>query len=179
MTDHEGVAFAVTGKTRNVQIASVTIDPNRMFSREGAERSIRSLSPSLDPEKLIAALNFLDHEREKLLRKLTPPKGSRLFALHNNRDYSLNDELSSSDQTSIKQPARPRHFFLCTDSRDFDILKQSPFNVVLQTKPDPDNGSLSRLAARRGLRYTNPECCAIGEYEAQQERLRWLDDHRA
>jgi hypothetical protein len=47
---------------------------------------------------------------------------------------------------------------------------------VLQSKPDPDDGSLSRLAARRGFRYINLEC-AIGAYEAQQERVRWLDEH--
>ena len=88
----------------------------------------------------------------------------------------MQDELASSDQTSIKQPAQPRNFYLCTDPKDYDLLKQSPFNVVLQSKPDPDDGSLSRLAARRGFRYINLEC-AIGEYEAQLERVRWLDDH--
>ena len=175
MNDHHGEAYIVTGKTRNVQIAGMTIDPNRMFSREGAELSLRSLNPGFDIEKLIAALDFLDDHREALLRRLTPPKGSRLFALHNNRDYSVNDELSSSDRTSINQPDQPRNFFLCTDPKDFEILSTSPYNVVLQTKPDPDDGSLSRLAARRGFRYINLEC-AIGLYEAQMERVRWLDD---
>jgi len=178
MHDHEGVAYIVTGKDRNVEIRSAKIDPNRMFSQEGAERSLHSLNPNIDPEQLIAALDYLDGEREKLLKHLIPPKGSRLFALHNNRDYSVQDELASSDQTSIKQPAQPRNFFLCTDPKDYEVLKQSPFNVVLQSKPDPDDGSLSRLAARRGFRYINLEC-AIGEYEAQLERVRWLDDRLA
>lgn len=176
MYDHDGIAYVVTSPTREVEIQGSKIDPNRMFSREGAERSLKSLNPSIDPEKLIAALNFLDREREKLLKRLVPQKGSRLFAMHNNRDYSVNDELAASDQTSIKQPSLPRNFFLCTDPKDFEILKQSPYNVVLQTKPDPDDGSLSRLAARRGFRYINLEC-AIGEYEAQLERVHWLDDH--
>jgi hypothetical protein len=86
------------------------------------------------------------------------------------------DEIADSDRTSLKQPERPREFFLCTDPRDFDILSKSPFNVVLQTKSEPDDGSLSRLAARRGFRYINLEC-AIGSYEDQMQRLRWLDDH--
>ena len=55
------------------------------------------------------------------------------------------------------------------------MLKDSPFNVVLQSSPDPDDGSLSRLAARRGFRYLNVEC-SVADYEAQQERLRWIDD---
>lgn len=176
MYDHEGVAYVASGKERAIELEGAKLDPNRLFSREGAERNLRSLNPGIDVEKVIDILDFLDREREKLLREIVPKKGSRLFALHNNRDYSVQDEVAASDQISIKQPALPRHFFLCTKLSDFEVLKQSPYNVVLQSKPDPDDGSLSRLAARQGFRYINLEC-AIGEYEAQQERVRWLDDH--
>jgi hypothetical protein len=47
---------------------------------------------------------------------------------------------------------------------------------VLQTKPDPDDGSLSRLAARRGFRYINLEC-AIADERGQMERTLWLEAH--
>jgi hypothetical protein len=176
MSDHEGVAYIVTGKERNVEIDGLKIDPNRMFSREGAERSLRNLNSGVDVEKVIGVLDFLDKERGKLLKQLIPAHRSRLFALHNNRDYSVKDELAASDQTSIRQPDLPRNFFLCTNPGDFQVLKESPYNVVLQTKPEPDDGSLSRLAARRGFRYINLEC-ALGDYEGQLQRVRWLDDH--
>jgi hypothetical protein len=176
MNDHAGVAYIVTGSERNIRIHGVKIDPNRLFSRVGAEFSIRNLNPGIDVERLIDTLDFLDRERGKLLQHLIPAKGSRLFALHNNRDYSVEDELASSNKTSIKQPAQPRNFFLCTDPKDYEILSQSPFNVVLQTDPDPDDGSLSRLSARRRFRYINLEC-AIGAYDAQRERVEWLDQH--
>ena len=177
MADHEGVAFIVTSKTREVMINGVKIDANRMFSRVGAALSINRLTPGLDGQKVAATLDFLDdkHQREFFLKELLPQKGSRLVALHNNRDYSVNDEIAASDQTSIPQPKLPGFFFLCTDAKDYALLKQSPYNVVLQSKPDPDDGSLSRLAARRGFRYINLEC-PVGEYEGQQERLRWMDD---
>lgn len=175
MYDHDGIAFVVTSKTREVEINGVKIDPNRMFSRTGAEQSIRGLTPGIDSAKAAGTLDFLDRQREAFLKELLPQKGSRLVALHNNRDYSVNNEIAASDATSIKEPHLPQHFFLCTNAKDYEVLKQSPYNVVLQTKPDPDDGSLSRLAAKRGVRYINLEC-AIGEYEAQQERLRWLDD---
>ncbi|MES1262349.1 MAG: hypothetical protein ABUS49_11490 [Acidobacteriota bacterium] len=175
MFDHEGVAYIVTGSDRNVDVHGVKIDPNRMFSRVGAERSILSLNPGVAPDRVTAALDYLDKERGKALRRLIPPKGSRLFALHNNRDYSVQDEIAASDQTSIKQPDTPRDFFLCTSPADYDVLKQSPFNVVLQTRPEPDDGSLSRLAARRGFRYINLEC-ALGDYEGQRQRVQWLED---
>lgn len=175
MYDHYGIAYLVTNSGRNVEIEGAAIDPNRMFSRAGAQKSIESLNPAIDAPKRDQALRFLDRERGRLLKRLTPGAGSRLFALHNNRDYSVNNELAASDRTSLRQPDRPREFFLCTDPRDFEILSKSPFNVVLQTKSEPDDGSLSRLAARRGFRYINLEC-AIGSYEDQMERVRWLED---
>src|SRR3954468_7460674 len=100
MRDHDGVAWIVTGKERNVAVMGLKIDPNRMFSRVGAERSIRNLNPGASPDTLLA---FLDRERPRLLEKLAPGTGSRLFALHNNRDYSVNDEVAASDETSIKE----------------------------------------------------------------------------
>ncbi len=178
--DHDGaaygVAYIVTGKERTVEIRGLRVDPNRLFSRAGADFSIRGLNPGVDVERLIDVLDYLDRGRGTLLKHLTPGKGSRLFALHNNRDYSVQDELAASNDTSIKQPAQPRNFFLCTDREDFGILKQSPYNVVLQSEPNPDDGSLSRLAALRGFRYINLEC-AVGEYDAQMERVRWADEH--
>jgi hypothetical protein len=176
MRDHNGIAYVVTGKERTVEIQGLKIDPNRLFTREGADFSIRNLNPGVDVERLVGVLDYLDRERGNLIRHLMPGKGSRLFALHNNRDYSVRDELAASNQTSIKQPDQPRDFFLCTNPKDFEILRQSPYNVVLQTDPYPDDGSLSRLAARRGFRYINLEC-AIGEYDAQMERVKWLDAH--
>src|SRR5580704_10452967 len=35
MFDHDGIAYLVTGKDRDVEIHDAKIDPNRMFSREG------------------------------------------------------------------------------------------------------------------------------------------------
>jgi hypothetical protein len=177
MRDHDGIAYVVTGQTRNVEIEGLWIDPNRLWSRVGAERSIRAQNPPATGDaQIVQALDYIDRHREAALRRLTPPPGSRLFAMHNNRDYSVNDELAASDQTSIRQPDLPRNFFLCTAAADFERLKQSPYNVVLQTKAEPDDGSLSRLAARRGFRYINLEC-AIGDYAGQLERIRWLEEH--
>jgi hypothetical protein len=175
MFDHEGVAFIVQGTRRNVEVAGLKIDPNRMFSRVGAEKSLLRLNPGAAAVQVEAALGYLDSERRKTLRQLIPPKGSRLFALHNNRGYTVQDEIAASDEISLKQPDLPGNFFLCTSPADFAILKKSPFNVLLQSKPDPDDGSLSRLAARQGFRYINLEC-TLGDYEGQLQRVRWLED---
>lgn len=176
LSDHPGIGYSVTNTKRNVEIQGLKIDPNRFFSRIGAEKSLRNLNPDADAAKISAVLDFLDRDRPRLLARLIPPAGGRMFALHNNRDYSVQDELAASDQTSIRQPDLPRDFFLCTRPEDYKILKESPYNVVLQTQAEPDDGSLSRLFARRGLRYINLEC-AIGAYDAQMERVRWLEAH--
>jgi len=175
---HAGTAYFSGASARNVAMLGGMVDPNRIFSRVGAERSLRSLNPSWTTEQLTQALALLDHEREKLIHRLTPPKGGLLVVLHNNSGgYNVNDELTDSDRTSIKQPARSHEFFLCTDERDYEMLATSPYNVVLQNKkPTMDDGSLSRLAAARGFRYVNLET-TLGYYEAQLGRLDWLDRH--
>lgn len=171
-----GTALMVTGNTRHVQVRGLTLDPNRMYSKAGADASLRSLNPHIPDVRINEVSAWLDHHREKLLRTLTPARGSRLFALHNNQNYSINDELAASDETSVKQPSLPTHFFLCTAPADFAILKQSPYNVVLQTRAEPDDGSMSRLAARRGFRYINLEV-KLGDFEGQMERVKWLETH--
>lgn len=173
-----GVAYASVTPTRTVPLLGGKVDPNRMFSRVGAESNLRKLNPSWSADQMRQALDLLDRDREKLIRRFTPPKGGLLIALHNNsQGYNVNEELADSDQTSIKEPARPHEFFLCTDPRDYADLAASPYNVVLQNKKPPvDDGSLSRQAAQRGFRYVNLET-TLGYYEAQVERLEWLTSH--
>jgi hypothetical protein len=177
METHPGIAYLIDNQDRNVTILGAKIDPNRLFSRVGAEKSLHDQNPGIPPSRLQTVLDFLDHHRENLVRHLEPGQGDLLFALHNNREYSVTEELAQSDDTSIPQKNHPREFFLCTDPRDFALLRQSPYNVVLQNrKPAVDDGSLSRLAAKRRFRYVNLEC-AIGQLEAQRERVQWVEDH--
>jgi hypothetical protein len=175
MATHGGTGYVVRSQTREVELNGLKIDPNQLWSRSGAERSLQNLNPAADRVKLELVLNQLDKHRPEALRRLTPASGSRLFALHNNaHGYSMLDELESSDKTSTPQKEQPRYFFLCTDPGDFEKLRQSPYNVVLQTQANPDDGSLSRLAARHAFRYINLEC-ALGDYNAQMERVEWLE----
>ena len=173
---HLGNAYLVTGHERYVALDSGKLDPNRMFSREGAEKNLRSLNPDWSPEKIESALNTLDRGRPNLLQHLFPPPGGRLVALHNNSDsYSVKDEIPISDETSIRQPDNPHAFFLCTNPQDYAALAKSPYNVVWQWRaPKEDDGSLSRLSALRGVRYINLEV-HLGEAERQKEMLDWME----
>lgn len=176
METHEGLAYLVESRTRNVQVEGLEIDPNRLFSRSGAQASLQRLNPNASPQQLETALQALDRGREHLLAALLAPRRGLLVALHNNsEEYSVADEVPTSDTTSLREPGNPHAFFLCTDPADFQLISQSPYNVVLQQKkPQEDDGSLSRLAANRGLRYVNLEVRS-GNSDRQTEMLRWLD----
>lgn len=173
---HEGIAYVIQNHTRTVVIDSGTLDPNRMFSRVGAEANLRKLNPDWTPERIQTALGELDRGREKLLRALLPPAGGILIALHNNTEgYSVADEEPISDSKSIREPGNPHAFYLCTDPEDFRMLSTSGYNVVLQQHgPKEDDGSLSRLAAARGFRYVNVEV-GMGHSGRQKEMLDWLE----
>jgi hypothetical protein len=176
METHEGAACVIESHTRHVRIGSGEIDPNRMFSRAGAEANLKLLNPAWPPARIETALAMLDRGREHLARALFPPPGGLLVALHNNSEgYSVADEAPISDERSLRDPNNPHAFFLCTDPRDFRVLAASPYNAVLQQHaPKQDDGSLSRLAAARGVRYVNLEV-RLGDSDRQQEMLRWLE----
>jgi hypothetical protein len=176
MRAHQGIAYIVESHTRNVSVESGQIDPNRMFSRIGAEASLKTLNPDWPPDRIQAALAVLDRGRDDLVKALLPPDGGLIVALHNNSEgYSVRDEEPVSDAGSIREPDNPHAFFLCTDEEDFRKLTESPYNVVLQKNAPPqDDGSLSRLAAARGARYVNLEV-EIGHGGRQKEMLDWLE----
>ena len=173
---HQGIAYEIETHTRNIQVAGGSVDPNRMFSHAGAEASLRRLNPDWTPDRIAAALRILDAGRERLVRAFFPPPGGLTVALHNNSpSYSVEDEEADSDAGSLREPDNPHAFFICTSPDDFRILATSPYNVLLQNKkPTIDDGSLSRLAAARVVRYVNLEV-ALGQPDRQREMLNWLD----
>lgn len=171
-----GTAFLTTSAARQFTLSGGRIDPNRMFSRQGAAANLKTLNPRWDSAQTVAALDRLDRERERFVRAILPPPGGLLIAVHNNtRGYSVRDEVPISDRVSLADPEHPNDFMLATDAADFERLARSPYNVVLQNAaPKDDDGSLSRLAAKRGARYVNIEA-ARGQYERQREMLAWVE----
>jgi hypothetical protein len=176
MTRHKGVAHLVTGSTRVVEIHGARFDPNRIFSSEGARKSLARLNPGMSAESAEKALSYLDRRRGDLLRALLPPRGGLLIAVHNNASgYSVKSEAPISNRVSLPRPDSPHEFFLATHPEDFAILAQGPYNCVLQSDAGgDDDGSLSRLCARLGVRYVNLEV-GLGKRDVQAEMLEWLD----
>lgn len=170
-----GESFIVTSPTRLVEVSGGRLDPNRMFSRPGAEKSFRANNPSWTAGQLRTALDWLDTERPKLLQALLPPTGGVLIALHNNGPgYSVDTERPISQAEHLPLAAEPHEFFLATDRKDYAALARGPYNAVLQSNASgEDDGSLSRLCASRGIRYVNLEV-AHGKLEVQKRMLEWL-----
>jgi len=174
---YDGRGFLVDNKVRNVRLAHGELDPNRMFSRIGAERNLRRLNPTWDADRIARALDILDRDRDDFVSKVLPAKPDGLLvALHNNGPgYSVQDEVSISDQVALNDPEHPDEFMLCTMAEDFERLSKGPYNVLLQnTAPPDDDGSLSRLCAGRKIRYVNIEA-AHGNAGRQTAMLQWLE----
>ncbi|HYP12371.1 MAG TPA: hypothetical protein VEQ63_00485 [Bryobacteraceae bacterium] len=177
MKQARGVAFLVQNGERNIAVNGGKLDPNRMFSRVGAERNLRMLNPSWTTQQTTQVLDKLDGERRVFLKRILPPVGALLVALHNNTPgaYTVNDEAKISDAVALNDKEHPDEFMLCTDTADFGVLANSRHNVVLQNKvPPEDDGSLSRLCAARGVRYVNIEA-THGNAEVQRKMLAWLE----
>src|SRR5687767_7068687 len=68
MTKVEGRAFLIRNTDRNVTVQGGKLDPNRMFSRIGAEKNLRMLNPSWQPRQIQSVLDRLDSNRERFLR---------------------------------------------------------------------------------------------------------------
>jgi hypothetical protein len=171
-----GRAFFIRNGERNVGLLGGKIDPNRMFSREGAERNLRSLNPEWTSDHVGRALDRLDRDRRGFLNRVLPRDSNVMVVLHNNGPgYSVEDEISISDLVAFNDRSHPDEFMLCTIRSDFEVLAGGPFNVVLQNRaPKQDDGSLSRLCAARGVRYVNIEA-AHGNRAGQQRMLEWLE----
>lgn len=171
-----GVAYLVQNSGRYVSLRGGQLDPNRMYSRAGAERNLRSLNPAWNEAQVSSALVDLDRHRWELLRAVWPERGDLLIAMHNNsQGYSVRDEVPISNQTALNDADNPHEFCLCTDERDYAALSRGPYNVVLQNRTNaPDDGSLSRFAAREGFRYVNIEA-GLGKFDKQRGILDWVN----
>jgi hypothetical protein len=175
-----GVAYLIDNPTRTITFRGGKLDPNRMFSNTGAEANLKKLNPEWTARQVDDGVKYLNNNRNQLVNRLIPPKGGLILAMHNNsRGYDIQTEIPISDAHALNDPADPGDFGLVVNPEDFAVVKDGPYNMVLQANPKgPDDGSLSRLAVKLGIRYVNLEA-KLGNTEKQRAMLNWIEQRLA
>lgn len=158
------VSFTMKGKTWQ-------FDPNRIFTRNGIISDMVKQNKSCN----MAAVKAIEGFAKFLLSKI--PKTSTLIALHNNdhQNFSIESYLEVSRKKDVQAiHASEYHdednFFLTTDRKLFQSLRESGYNVILQHKKAADDGSLSVYFGRRNKSYVNVEA-EIGKVKDQEQMI--------
>ena len=180
LKENDGTAYLINSTEREVLINGYILDPNRIFTNDGAKRNLIKLNNSISKLELNKTIELISNDRDDFFKSISPPKGGLLIALHNNiREYSIDNEIPLSTAVSLKNMDHPDHhnFFICTNKEDYNILKKSPFNVVLQDKQiENDDGSLSWYASRKNIRFINIET-RLGYLSTQAKMLKYVNEN--
>lgn len=141
-----------------------TIDPNRIFTEAGLERTLNNLGSS-SPEAIKEVSNFVN----EIFDSLFNDSSQVIVALHNNSpgSYSLNsymkggEEENNAVEVHKSEEYNSDDFFVVTRKDVYDSLKAYNFNVVLQNNNNPfDDGSLSVYCGKNNINYVNVEAQA-------------------
>ncbi|WP_371374982.1 hypothetical protein [Thalassotalea aquiviva] len=172
----------------NVQGQQIAIDPNRIFSVKGRQRSILQLNSSLsyDTPVFAKALDKAALLSQFILKHLNPVNASAIVAMHNNKKGFYNDGQKGLGTVHMSRyqviANMPKSFvadtylgdfglddlLFITDNHDFKQLQKLGLNLVLQsanvtTLPELDDGSLSVYAQQHNVRYLNIETLSVNE----------------
>lgn len=138
-----------------------TIDPNRIFTETGLEKTLNNLGSSSSE-----AINTVSDFTNELLDSLFNDSLQIIIALHNNSpgSYSVNSYIKGGEEENNAADVHKSKdysvddFFIVTKRDVFDSLKAYNFNVVLQNNKTPfDDGSLSVYCGKNEINYINVE----------------------
>ena len=149
-------------------------DPNRIYTPKGRRETIDSNGEySVEAEEKVAMVaelflkNYIDSNR-------------LIIAIHNNTDGGGLTIKSFTKGGAYERDAKKVYtsrnkdkddFFITTDERIFNYIKNRGFNVLLQDNENAtDDGSLSIYAANKKISYLNIEA-QHGHLKQQQEML--------
>lgn len=156
--------------------ALYSFDPNRMFSREGIEQSLKE-NGRISPLAIAEVEKF----GQRLLQ-LIPDSISCVIALHNNTEeaYSVKTYLPGGDRkTDAKEVYADKaqdvdDIVYTTDEWLFKKMAEFGYNSILQDNERvKKDGSLSVYYGERGRRYVNIETQhgKTGQYQQMLEKL--------
>lgn len=148
------------------------VDPNRIYTKEGAKITVERNSEKFSPYAVRKALKFSGKVRKKFV-----DKADYIVALHNNTpdNYSVlgylpgGPDVPDVEDIYVNDTNDHDDFFYTTDKDFHEFAKSRGFNTVLQ-KPGlvRDDGSLSVYCGVKGKLYINIEA-EHGHVEMQQK----------
>lgn len=150
------------------------VDPNRIFTSDGIQKSLRLNGP-YSQSAHDAVARIAERLVAYIRKNLSPP----LIAVHNNTDGALSVETYRKGSNLGREAARvainpkmdPDDFFLVTEEPIFDRLASAGFNVILQSKQPSDDGSMSVFCRQNRIPYVNVE----SEFQHSGEQNRMLE----
>jgi hypothetical protein len=150
-----------------------TIDPNRIYTKEGREKTIETNDKATIRSKLVA--KKLANEIIQLISKY-----KTIVTLHNNSDvnYSIKsylpggDEAENTAEVFINPKMDADDFIYTTEKQFFNYLKNANYNVILQDNTHfVNDGSLSVYCGIKGIPYINIEA-QLGHFDEQLELIK-------
>ncbi len=136
-------------------------DPNRMFTNAGTGKSLHNGGSFSE-----LALQEIRTLANRILEDLDLGDNRLILTVHNNTEgaystlsYLPEGEYSKNAELAYLAPdSDPDDFFFVTTRNYFEFFRQEGSNVALQDNQNAtDDGSLSVLAAARGVPYVNIE----------------------
>ena len=150
-----------------LQNVKYSFDPNRMFTSEGIDSTLKQYGPYST-----SAANEVANFASNVLNIYEFSKQSLVLALHNNAgSYGASSYLPGGpyeDDASavyIEPKTNPSDFYYVVDPQYFDWFADNGFNVVLQNNETVTNdGSLSYYCGLQSKSYINFE--SLAEYSS-------------
>lgn len=154
----------VNDNKRNIRFRlkeqTYSVDPNRIFSRIGIERSLKKSGNSS-----ATAISEVEKLASRIL-SLMPTGYTCVIALHNNTEGALSIQSympgaeygNDAQEVFANHNMDPDDFFLTTDSLLFQQLSSAEYNIVLQDNARvQQDGSLSVYYGEKNFCYLNCE----------------------
>ena len=190
---------------RNIALSigqrEIAVDPNRIFTRSGARKSLRRLNPDLDEESDLFREAWKKAVRLGgfILEQMGTVGGHTvIIAVHNNTDGYDGDGKGGEGTVSIKRYQKKLDqgagyikcihrgkgdeddLFFINKPKDFKAMKKAGWNVVLQHPrvarlEEEDDGSLSVYAEMIGARYINIEAQRKKGYDHLEVQKKMVD----
>ena len=146
LKENDGTAYLINSTEREVLINGYILDPNRIFTNDGAKRNLIKLNNSISKLELNKTIELISNDRDDFFKSISPPKGGLLIALHNNiREYSIDNEIPLSTEVSIKNTNHPVKILGRGDINVPLVVEANKFTSSARAKIEDAGGTVREI----------------------------------